>query len=79
MGGDEIDAVGDFALAYPLRAVMTLVGIPPQEYPRMLRLTQEFFGTADPETRRADVEELSPEAAAQQWAATIQEFFAILT
>jgi cytochrome P450 len=76
MGGDEIDAVGDFALAYPLRAVMTLVGIPPQEYPRMLRLTQEFFGTADPETRRADVEELSPEAAAQQWAATIQEFFA---
>jgi len=74
--GEPIDAVDDFVLAYPLRALMSLVGIPQQEYPRMLKLTQEFFGTADPEHQRDDVEALSPEAAAQQFANTIQDYYA---
>jgi cytochrome P450 len=42
----------------------------------MMALTQEFFGTADPDAQRADVEPLTPEAAAQQWAAAIQDFYA---
>lgn len=71
----EIDLVDDWALGYPLHVVMTLVGVPPEDEPRMMALTQEFFGTADPEHQREDVEPLSPEAMAQQWAATIQDFF----
>jgi cytochrome P450 len=42
----------------------------------MMALTQEFFGTADPDAQRDDVTPLSPEAAAQQWSATIRDFYA---
>jgi cytochrome P450 len=72
----EIDLLDDWALGFPLHVMMTLVGVPPEDEPRMMALTQEFFGTADPEHQREDVEALSPEAMAQQWAATIQDFFA---
>lgn len=72
--GSPIDVVDDFAMAYPLRAVMALVGIPQEDYPRMLRLTQEFFGPADPEHQRADIE-ITPEQMAQQFAATIQDYY----
>lgn len=72
----EIDVVDDWALGFPLHVMMTMVGVPREDEPRMMALTQEFFGTADPEHQRDDIEALSPEAMAQQWANTIQDFFA---
>ena len=54
---------------------MTLFGVPPEDEPRMMSLTQEFFGAADPEHQREDVEALSPEAMAEQFSNTIQDFF----
>lgn len=74
-GVNEIDFVKDFALYYPLHVIMTLFGVPEEDEPRMLALTQDFFGTHDPDAAREDVEALSPEAAAKQWAAAIQDFF----
>ncbi|MEY2521989.1 MAG: alpha-terpineol hydroxylase, partial [Ilumatobacteraceae bacterium] len=73
--GGVADFYTDFAQAYPLRVIMSLLGVPPSEEPRMHRLTQEFFGTQDPETQRAEVQ-LEPTAAAQMWAAAIADFFA---
>jgi len=75
-GVNEIDFVKNFAMYYPLHVIMTLFGLPEEDEPRMLALTQEFFGTQDPDEVRDDVEPLSPEAAAQQWAAAIQDFYA---
>jgi cytochrome P450 len=75
-GTNEIDFVQDFSLWYPLNVIMTLFGVPEEDEPRMMALTQEFFGTADPDAARDDVEPLTPEAAAQQWAAAMQDFFA---
>lgn len=75
-GTNEIDFVKDFAVHYPLHVIMTLFGVPEEDEPKMMALTQEFFGTADPDTARADVEPLSPEAMAQGWAAAIADFFA---
>jgi cytochrome P450 len=72
----DIDLLDDWALGFPLHVIMTLLGVPPEDEPRMMALTQEFFGTADPEHQREDVEALSPEAMAQQFAATIQDYFA---
>src|SRR6202045_5007896 len=72
----EIDLVDDWALGFPLHVIMTLLGVPPEDEPRMMALTQEFFGTANPEHQREDVAALTPEAMAQQFAATIQDFFA---
>jgi cytochrome P450 len=69
----EIDLLDDWALGFPLHVMMTLFGVPPEDEPTMMKMTQEFFGTADPEHQREGAEEPSPEAMAQQFAAAYQE------
>ena len=71
----ECDFLKDFALLYPLHVVMTLLGVPREDEPRMLKLTQEFFGAHDPEEQRADVAAQSPEVAAEMFFTAIQDFF----
>ena len=41
------------ALHYPLHVVMEILGVPEEDEPRMLMLTQELFGATDPELGRA--------------------------
>lgn len=50
--GPECDFVTDVAMNYPLYVIMSLLGIPEDDFPRMLKLTQEIFGGDDPELRR---------------------------
>ncbi len=50
--GPECDFVADVALNYPLYVIMSLLGLPESDFPRMLRLTQELFGGDDDEYRR---------------------------
>jgi cytochrome P450 len=50
--GGTCDFVADVALHYPLRVIMEILGLPPEDEPRMLRLTQELFGSQDPELNR---------------------------
>ena len=52
MGG-ACDFVADVALSFPLRVIMEILGVPPADEPRMLKLTQELFGAADPELNRS--------------------------
>ena len=70
----ECDFVRDFALHYPLRVIMTLFGVPPEDEPKMLKLTQEFFGGHDPEEQRDEMKD-DPVAAAKMWAAALEDFF----
>ncbi|HVW32168.1 MAG TPA: cytochrome P450 [Acidimicrobiia bacterium] len=51
--GGECDFVADVALHYPLRVILSILGLPPGDEDRMLTLTQELFGSADPALRRA--------------------------
>ena len=51
--GGECDFVKDVALTFPLRVIMEILGVPPADEPRMLKLTQELFGAADPELNRS--------------------------
>lgn len=74
-GVNDLDIVQDFALYYPLHVIMTLLGVPSEEEPRMMQLTQEMFGSPDPEEKRDDVEAMSPATAAEQWNATIRDFY----
>jgi len=53
MGG-ECDFVKDIALLYPLRVIMSIIGVAPEEEPMMLKLTQELFGGQDPEQGRPE-------------------------
>jgi cytochrome P450 len=53
MGG-ECDFVKDIALLYPLRVIMSILGVVPEEEGMMLKLTQELFGSQDPDQGRGD-------------------------
>jgi cytochrome P450 len=72
----NVDFVRDFAMHYPLHVVMSLFGVPESDEPRMMSLSQDLFGTDDPDAIREDVEAVSPAAAAQQWAAVVADFYA---
>jgi cytochrome P450 len=48
----KCDFAKDVAFLYPLRVIMTVLGVPPEDEPFMLRLTQQLFSNADPELNR---------------------------
>src|SRR5690606_1586314 len=50
--GDTCDFARDVAAHYPLRVIMDILGVPPEDEPRMLMLTQQLFGSTDPELNR---------------------------
>ncbi len=66
--GGECDFAKDVAIFYPLRIIMSILGVPKQDESRMLRLTQELFGGGDEDMIR-DVQETSPQSN------TITDFF----
>ena len=51
--GPECDFVTDVALNFPLYVILSLLGLPEEDFPRMLKLTQEMFGGDDAETSSA--------------------------
>ena len=51
--GDQCDFARDVAFLYPLHVIMEVIGVPETDEPRMLKLTQELFGSADPELKRS--------------------------
>jgi cytochrome P450 len=50
--GNECDFVQEVAVNYPLYVIMSLLGLPESDFPRMLRLTQELFGGDEDEYKR---------------------------
>jgi cytochrome P450 len=47
--GDSCDFARDVALYYPLHVIMSVLGVPETDEPRMLQLTQKIFGAEDPD------------------------------
>jgi alpha-terpineol hydroxylase len=70
----ECDFVQDFAAHYPTRVTMAVLGVPPEDHMKMLKLTAEFFGGADPAMQREEFKGLE-DAQSRQWAATVSEFY----
>ncbi|VFA88363.1 Cytochrome P450-terp [Gordonia paraffinivorans] len=50
--GPECDFVEDIAVHFPLYVILSLLGLPEEDFPRMHQLTQELFGADDEEYRR---------------------------
>ena len=50
-GGGECDFVQQVAVNYPLYVILSLLGLPESDFPRMLKLTPELFGGNDDELR----------------------------
>jgi cytochrome P450 len=66
--GGECDFARDVAVHYPLYVILSLLGLPESDFPRLLALTQELFGGADEELRRGETPE--------ELLATLLDFFA---
>jgi cytochrome P450 len=50
--GGSCDFVQQVAVHYPLQVILSLLGLPESDFPRLLRLTQELFGGDDEEFQR---------------------------
>ncbi len=76
-GADGIgtcDFAKEVAAFYPLHVVMSILGVPPEDEPRMLMLTQQLFGPTDPEINRSREMISSPEQAIQMLQFVIADF-----
>jgi cytochrome P450 len=77
--GGRCDFVKDVALLYPLHVIMEILGVPEEDEPRMLRLTQELFAPQDPDTARAQPADLDPAEYAKALTAVVDDFEAYFT
>ena len=55
--GPECDFVEEIAVNFPLYVIMSLLGLPEEDFPRMHKLTQEMFGGDDDEYQRGTTPE----------------------
>jgi cytochrome P450 len=70
--GDECDFAKQVAFLYPLRVLMAFMGVPREDEPMMLKLTQEIFSGNDPELNRSG-KQLTPEEVLQATLASMAE------
>jgi cytochrome P450 len=79
--GPELDFVEQVSGPYPLRVVMQILGVPPEDEPRMQMLTQQLFGGQDADLSGSGMENMSPEQVVQLVAGavkTFEDYFAAL-
>src|ERR1700761_8175145 len=72
--GGKCDFSKEVALHYPLHVIMEILGVPETDEPRMLQLTQELFGAADPDLAR-ERESDDPAVAMATMQAVIADFY----
>ena len=72
--GPECDFVQEVAVNYPLYVIMSLLGVPESDFPLMLKLTQELFGSDDDEYKRGAAQEEQMSALLEMF-----EYFTALT
>jgi cytochrome P450 len=72
--GPECDFVQQVAVNYPLYVIMSLLGVPESDFPLMLKLTQELFGSDDDEYKRGAAQEEQMSALLEMF-----EYFTALT
>jgi cytochrome P450 len=75
--GGECDFVSEIAVHYPLMVIMSILGVPDEDEPMMLRLTQEYFGNNDAELNRgkAAIAPLEAEQAVTRVVAEFNDYF----
>ena len=50
--GGACDFYNEIAIYYPLRVLMTILGLPRDDEPHLLKITQAYFGGGDPEMQQ---------------------------
>lgn len=80
--GPELDFCKLVSAPYPLHVVMQILGVPEEDEPRMLTLTQQMFGGSDEDLNQSGMKDLPPEVITQIVAGAVRDFeayFAKLT
>jgi cytochrome P450 len=72
--GERCDFARDVAFLYPLHVIMEVMGVPEVDEPRMLKLTQELFGSADPDLNRSGANLTDPDTALRSIQSVVADF-----
>ena len=72
--GPEVDFVKSVAAPMPLRVIMQILGIPEEDEPRMLMLTQQMFGGQDADLSGSGMEKMTAEQITQLVAGAVKNF-----
>ena len=72
--GPEADFVQLVSAPYPLHVVMQILGVPEEDEPRMLFLTQQMFGGQDEDLNKSGMASLSPEQILQIVTGAVKDF-----
>ncbi|QZD90929.1 cytochrome P450 [Qipengyuania aurantiaca] len=72
--GDTADFCKLVSQPYPLHVVMQILGVPEEDEPRMLMLTQQMFGGQDEDLNQSGMKDLPPEAITKLVAGAVKDF-----
>ncbi len=72
--GPEADFVPLVSAPYPLHVVMQILGVPEEDEPRMLFLTQQMFGGQDEDLNKSGMADLTPEQVFQIVQGAVADF-----
>ncbi|WP_100261406.1 cytochrome P450 [Qipengyuania seohaensis] len=72
--GPQADFCKLVSQPYPLHVVMQILGVPEEDEPRMLMLTQQMFGGQDEDLNQSGMKDLPPEAITQLVAGAVKDF-----
>ena len=70
----ELDWAKAVSAPYPLQVVLDVIGVPREDHPRMIELTQWLFSWADPELCRPGTDATHPEQQPRTWKVVFDEF-----
>ena len=73
-GGSEADFVKAVAAPMPLHVIMQILGIPEEDEPRMLMLTQQMFGGQDADLSGSGMAQMTPEQVLQFVSGAVKNF-----
>lgn len=74
--GPEADFVPLVSAPYPLHVVMQILGVPEEDEPRMLFLTQQMFGGQDEDLNKSGLSNLTPDQITQIVLGAVADFTA---
>ena len=72
--GPEVDFVPLVSAPYPLHVVMQIMGVPEEDEPRMLMLTQKMFGGQDEDLSGTGMADMTPEQITMLVAGAVADF-----
>ena len=73
-GTGSADFVTHVAAPYPLHVVMQILGVPEEDEPKMLFLTQQMFGGQDEDLSKSGMAQMTPEMVSQIVFGAVAEF-----